>query len=48
MEISHRSKELIQVADEFEQDFHVIFRTSQTTIKFFLSGGARAQFAAVP
>lgn len=48
MEISHRSKEFIQVADEAEQDLRDLLKIPSNYKVLFCHGGARAQFAAVP
>ncbi len=48
MEISHRSKEFIQVAQEAEQDFRDLLKIPANYKVLFCHGGARAQFAAVP
>lgn len=48
MEISHRSKEFIQVADESEQDLRDLLKIPSNYKVLFCHGGARAQFAAVP
>ncbi|MBD8145560.1 3-phosphoserine/phosphohydroxythreonine transaminase [Pantoea agglomerans] len=48
MEISHRSKEFIQVAEEAEQDFRDLLKIPSNYKVLFCHGGARAQFAAVP
>jgi phosphoserine aminotransferase len=48
MEISHRSKEFIQVAQEAEQDFRDLLNIPDNYKVLFCQGGARAQFAAVP
>ncbi|MFH8133991.1 3-phosphoserine/phosphohydroxythreonine transaminase [Pantoea osteomyelitidis] len=48
MEISHRSKEFIQVAEEAERDFRDLLKIPSNYKVLFCHGGARAQFAAVP
>jgi len=48
MEISHRSKEFIQVAEEAEQDLRDLMKIPSNYKVLFCHGGARAQFAAVP
>ena len=48
MEISHRSKEFIQVAEEAEQDLRDLLDIPGNYKVLFCQGGARAQFAAVP
>ncbi|WP_428774232.1 3-phosphoserine/phosphohydroxythreonine transaminase [Vibrio sp.] len=48
MEISHRSKEFIQVAEQAEQDLRDLLNIPDNYKVLFCQGGARAQFAAVP
>lgn len=48
MEISHRSKEFIKVAEEAEQDLRDLLNIPDNYNVLFCQGGARAQFAAVP
>ncbi|PWC18632.1 phosphoserine transaminase [Brenneria roseae subsp. roseae] len=48
MEISHRSKEFMQVAVESEQDLRDLLKIPSNYKVLFCHGGARAQFAAVP
>lgn len=48
MEISHRSKPFIQVAQEAEQDLRDLLAIPDNYKVLFCQGGARAQFAAVP
>lgn len=48
MEISHRSKEFIQVAEESERDLRDLLKIPDNYKVLFCHGGARAQFAAVP
>ncbi|SJN59938.1 Phosphoserine aminotransferase [Vibrio ruber DSM 16370] len=48
MEISHRSKEFIQIAQEAEQDLRELLNIPDNYKVLFCQGGARAQFAAVP
>ncbi|PLR41324.1 phosphoserine transaminase [Chimaeribacter californicus] len=48
MEISHRSKEFIQVAEESERDLRDLLKIPANYKVLFCHGGARAQFAAVP
>ncbi|MGF1804587.1 3-phosphoserine/phosphohydroxythreonine transaminase [Aliivibrio sifiae] len=48
MEISHRSKEFIKVAQESEQDLRDLLSIPDNYKVLFCQGGARAQFAAVP
>ncbi len=48
MEISHRSKEFISVAQTAEQDLRDLLSIPANYKVLFCQGGARAQFAAVP
>lgn len=48
MEISHRSKEFIQVAATAEHDLRDLLKIPENYKVLFCHGGARAQFAAVP
>ncbi|CNJ49005.1 Phosphoserine aminotransferase [Yersinia aldovae ATCC 35236] len=48
MEISHRSKEFMQVAEEAEKDLRELMKIPANYKVLFCHGGARAQFAAVP
>ncbi|MEA9390644.1 3-phosphoserine/phosphohydroxythreonine transaminase [Acerihabitans sp. TG2] len=48
MEISHRSKEFIEMANESEQDLRDLLKIPDNYKVLFSQGGARAQFAAVP
>ncbi|MCR3756109.1 MAG: phosphoserine/phosphohydroxythreonine aminotransferase [Sodalis sp. Psp] len=48
MEISHRSKEFIEVAQTSEQDLRKLLVIPDNYKVLFCHGGARAQFAAVP
>ncbi|RLR18373.1 3-phosphoserine/phosphohydroxythreonine transaminase [Sodalis-like symbiont of Bactericera trigonica] len=48
MEISHRSKEFIEVAQSSEQDLRELLAIPDNYKVLFCHGGARAQFAAVP
>lgn len=48
MEISHRSKPFIKVADEAEQDLRDLLNIPSNYKVLFCQGGARAQFSAVP
>jgi len=48
MEISHRSKEFIAVAEQAEQDLRDLLEVPDNYKVLFCQGGARAQFAAVP
>ncbi len=48
MEISHRSKAFIKVAETAEQDLRDLLEIPDNYKVLFCQGGARAQFAAVP
>lgn len=48
MEISHRSKEFIEVAQQSEQDLRDLLKIPSNYKVLFCHGGARAQFAALP
>lgn len=48
MEISHRSKEFIQVAEEAEKDFRDLLKIPSNYKVLFCHGGGRGQFAGVP
>ncbi|MCE0492746.1 3-phosphoserine/phosphohydroxythreonine transaminase [Vibrio salinus] len=48
MEISHRSKEFMAVAENAEQDLRELLSIPDNYKVLFCQGGARAQFAAVP
>lgn len=48
MEVSHRGKEFIQVAEQAEQDLRDLLAVPDNYKVLFCHGGARAQFAAVP
>lgn len=48
MEISHRNKEFIQLAEETEQNLRDLLNIPNNYKVLFCHGGARAQFAAVP
>ncbi|AIN47163.1 3-phosphoserine/phosphohydroxythreonine transaminase [Candidatus Palibaumannia cicadellinicola] len=48
MEMSHRSKEFLQVAQELEQDLRELLNVPENYKVLFCHGGARAQFAAIP
>ncbi len=48
MEISHRSKEFIDMADESERDLRELLSIPDNYKVLFAHGGGRAQFAAVP
>lgn len=48
MEVSHRGKEFIQVAEEAEKDFRDLLHVPSNYKVLFCHGGGRGQFAAVP
>ncbi len=48
MEMSHRSPEFIEIANNAEQDFRTLLNVSDDYAVLFLQGGATAQFAGVP
>ncbi|EGT5712425.1 3-phosphoserine/phosphohydroxythreonine transaminase [Cronobacter dublinensis subsp. dublinensis] len=48
MEISHRSKEFIQVAEQAEQDFRDLLQIPSNYKVLFCHGGGRGQFSAIP
>lgn len=48
MEISHRSKEFIRVAETAEQDLRDLLNIPTNYKVLFCQGGARAQFSAIP
>ncbi len=48
MEISHRGKEFIQVAQEAEKDFRDLLNVPSNYKVLFCHGGGRGQFASVP
>ncbi|WP_237930136.1 3-phosphoserine/phosphohydroxythreonine transaminase [Buttiauxella sp. S19-1] len=48
MEISHRGKEFIQVAEEAEKDFRFLLQIPSNYKVLFCHGGGRGQFAGVP
>ncbi|HHZ9405379.1 TPA: 3-phosphoserine/phosphohydroxythreonine transaminase [Klebsiella pneumoniae] len=48
MEISHRGKEFIQVAEEAEQDFRALLSIPSNYKVLFCHGGGRGQFAGIP
>ncbi|MFB6434724.1 MAG: 3-phosphoserine/phosphohydroxythreonine transaminase [Candidatus Malihini olakiniferum] len=48
MEIGHRTKEFMQVAEEAEQGLRDLLKIPSNYKVLFCQGGARAQFAAVP
>ncbi|MCR8924257.1 3-phosphoserine/phosphohydroxythreonine transaminase [Dasania sp. GY-MA-18] len=48
MEMSHRSSELVGIANKAEQDFRDLLNISDDYAVLFLQGGASTQFSAVP
>ncbi|CAL4322286.1 3-phosphoserine/phosphohydroxythreonine transaminase [Buchnera aphidicola] len=48
MEISHRSKDFIDIAEESEKDLRDLLRIPESYKVLFCQGGARGQFSAVP
>ncbi len=48
MEVSHRGKEFIQVAEEAEQDFRDLLNIPSNYKVLFCHGGGRGQFAGIP
>jgi phosphoserine aminotransferase len=49
MEMSHRSKEFIEIADQAEKDFRDLMDLPKTGYTvFFFQGGASMQFSAIP
>ncbi|VFP83410.1 3-phosphoserine/phosphohydroxythreonine transaminase [Candidatus Erwinia haradaeae] len=48
MEISHRSKEFLQLAEETEKDLRDLLKIPFNYKVLFCHGGARGQFAAIP
>jgi len=48
MEMSHRSKEFIEIAATAEKDFRELLNISDDYAVLFLQGGASQQFAAIP
>src|SRR5690606_27928832 len=48
MEMSHRSKEFVEIAGQAEQDFRDLLNIGDDYAVLFLQGGASQQFAAVP
>ncbi|WP_263079639.1 3-phosphoserine/phosphohydroxythreonine transaminase [Endozoicomonas sp. Mp262] len=48
MEVSHRTKAFIKLAEESEQDLRALLAIPDHYSVLFLQGGARGQFAAVP
>ena len=48
MEMSHRSSEIVGIANKAEQDFRDLLNISDDYAVLFLQGGASTQFSAVP
>lgn len=48
MEMSHRSKEFLQIAEETEKDLRTLMDIPDNYKVLFLQGGATGQFAAIP
>ncbi|MFW0765006.1 3-phosphoserine/phosphohydroxythreonine transaminase [Trabulsiella odontotermitis] len=48
MEVSHRGKEFIQVAEEAEKDFRDLLNIPSSYKVLFCHGGGRGQFAGIP
>lgn len=48
MEMSHRSKEFISIAQKTEKDFRELMGVPSNFKIFFTAGGATAQFSAIP
>ncbi len=48
MEMSHRSKEFVEIAGRAERDFRELLNIGDDYAVLFLQGGASTQFAAVP
>lgn len=48
MEMSHRSKEFIEIAETAERDFRDLMGVPKNFNVFFFSGGASLQFTAIP
>lgn len=48
MEMSHRSKEFVSVAEQAEQDFRELLSIPENYKVLFLQGGATSQFSMVP
>jgi phosphoserine aminotransferase len=48
MEMSHRSKDFIQIAEQAEKDFRELLGVPQNYQVFFFQGGATMQFSAIP
>ena len=48
MEMSHRSREMVGIAEQAEADFRELIGIGDDYAVLFLQGGATAQFAAVP
>ena len=48
MEMSHRSKEFISIAEQAEADFRTLLNMPDHYKVLFMQGGATAQFSLVP
>lgn len=48
MEMSHRSKEFIEIAEQAEKDFRDLMGVPKNYQVFFFQGGASMQFTAIP
>ncbi|WP_062270494.1 3-phosphoserine/phosphohydroxythreonine transaminase [Endozoicomonas arenosclerae] len=48
MEVSHRGKSFLEVAEQSEQDLRDLLKIPSNYKVLFLQGGARGQFAAIP
>lgn len=48
MEMSHRSSEIVEIAEQAERDFRQLLGISDDYAVLFMQGGASTQFAAVP
>lgn len=48
MEMSHRSKEFISIAEQAEKDFRELMNVPKNYVVFFFQGGASMQFSAIP
>jgi phosphoserine aminotransferase len=48
MEMSHRSKEIVRIAEQAEQDLRDLLKIDDDYAVLFLQGGASTQFSAIP
>ena len=48
MEMSHRSKEFIEISEQAEKDFRDLMSVPKNYKIFFFQGGASTQFSAIP